>query len=1488
MIKNFLLVALVGFFIVSIPAISFSAGMVSQNPECTSNAGFFMRMKCLFNLSIDAVGDLFAGGDDTQPFGDEEDFELIPVDQLGVLKSGESMNLRKNLLGFDVLPRGEPDNFKGYIVEYKKKPVIEYQLEQQRANPSFSVKSSASVSAIASLSAKVKAYSQIIEAEQDRTAADLALRLKISQEDFEKKVLGEFKNSFNGIALDITENEVQEIKQSPQVKNVYPNYEVKIALADSVPLIGADRVWKLDKDASECVKSGKVCLTGKGVKIGIIDTGVDYTHPDLGGCTKERFQNRQCTKVAGGYDFVNDDSDPMDDQGHGTHVAATAAGNGALKGAAPDASIYAYKVLSSNGQGYSSWIISGIERAADPDGDGDFSDRLDVINLSLGGPGNPDDPMSRAIDRIVDAGVVVIIAAGNSGPSSESIGSPGTARKAITVAASDKSGQIAGFSSRGPVVWPGGGYLEKPDITAPGVSICAAEWDDWLSNRRCLDNTHIAISGTSMAAPHVSGVAALLKQMNKDFSPSLIKFFLKQTAKDLDQSFMSQGSGLVNALKAAELAQSIIASPKPEFTFNNDAVAYLKPLNKIEFKIIIDSIGLRSGENVRYRIFDADNKESPLFEDIIPVLPAGGSAVISRVFSVPYFPTTLVFDLNYNRGIVEHSYENNRLEIKPAIPFYSGWPKDLNKEQKFSWDAESIFAVPAIADLDGDGLEEIVISVTGSKLGRVDVFRADGSRLARWPKTTSAPLAGSPLAADVDSGYPGLEIIQALSNGYVHAWHADGTPVTGWPQTINQPKEFSIASSPALADLDQDGKPEIVLTAEDEKVYAWHADGAPVTGWPQDAGQPLAASPSIGDVDSQYTGLEVVAITKGGNVYVWHADGTLVPGWPKPLKVPSNNLAQDPSSPAIADLDGDGKLEIISAFNGVLGVWNANGTFKPGWPQEIINSWSMGFAIADLDGNGQLEIVGRWGEAIGIWYHDGRKVPGWPKFLETLNLTPPAVADLDGDGIPEILSGSFDKNFYAWHADGTLVPGWPQRTDMFGIWTSVPAGASVADLNGDGYLEVIVGTADAGFYVWTSPQLSKEKKPWPEFMHDSENTGRYGYQSSSSVPAVTLLSPNGGERWMLNSGKTIVKWKPDPPDYPVVKAYLEKLEKGGNYVTLGEMLPSAKGSIQWSGELNRYGNYAEPGERYFVRVENTKTGNFDRSDAPFTILSTDYMKVDLKVNGADGPFQLPEGTDSLKISWTSENAESCNFYGQEIGSDIEKLPPSGERTVAVQNTLGTKFVSLTCESDLGVRNDFVKLIFLKPLDTPQNLQAFLLPRATSSASTTPSIVGLRWDDISTKEDGFEIWRSNTPGGEKFYAAVGADKTDFIDDEFLKPDTVYYYRVAAYQISDECLVKFLKFRCKPQKILSAFSNEAVVSAATSFGKIVPGGELRILREGFVSASVRLEGGGVAPKLMPKKITPAEIIFEVPGSAPTDYTIEVFERKKGVLERKILEP
>ncbi|MCX5395049.1 S8 family serine peptidase [Streptomyces sp. NBC_00094] len=288
------------------------------------------------------------------------------------------------------------------------------------------------------------------------------------------------------------------------VAKLWLDGRVKASLKESVPLIGAPEAWAAG-------------YTGKGVKVAVLDTGIDANHPDFAGL------------IDGTASFVPGEG-VTDVNGHGTHVAGTIVGSGAAsggdnKGVAPGADLYVGKVLGgAEGYGQDSWVMAGMQWAAESG--------ADVVNMSLGDsyPTDGSDPMSQTVDALsAQYGTLFVIAAGNAGP--ESISAPGAAAAALTVAATDKQDQLASFSSTGPLAWSGG---MKPDIAAPGVDITAARSQAMTEGGEGLYRT---ISGTSMATPHVAGAAAILAQQHPDWSGAQLKEHLTSTAKGLDGGY---------------------------------------------------------------------------------------------------------------------------------------------------------------------------------------------------------------------------------------------------------------------------------------------------------------------------------------------------------------------------------------------------------------------------------------------------------------------------------------------------------------------------------------------------------------------------------------------------------------------------------------------------------------------------------------------------------------------------------------------------------------------------------------------------------------------------------------------------------------------------------------------------------------------------------------------------------------------------------------
>jgi subtilisin family serine protease len=344
----------------------------------------------------------------------------------------------------------------------------------------------------------------------------------------------EYRTVFLGAAVEADEAAVERIRALPYVRAVHRDAIMHAssspAAVPPIPVV----------DARTRVNASTLGTSGSGIVVAVIDTGIDYTHPALGGGMGRGF------KVIGGRDFIGRDDDPMDDNGHGTHVAGTiAASASGLIGVAPDVTLIGYKVLAADGSGPTSGIIAAIERCADPNGDGDPSDHVHVANLSLGGPGDAEDAASRAVDNAVAAGVVMVVAAGNDGVTA-SIGSPGTALGALTVAAIDDDGRITDFSSRGPAPRLLG---FKPDVSAPGFEVVSAR----------LGGGTIAASGTSMAAPHVAGVAALLRKLHPEWTPAEIKGAITSSATALTAAPFARGAGRADA-KAAHESKLLVSS----------------------------------------------------------------------------------------------------------------------------------------------------------------------------------------------------------------------------------------------------------------------------------------------------------------------------------------------------------------------------------------------------------------------------------------------------------------------------------------------------------------------------------------------------------------------------------------------------------------------------------------------------------------------------------------------------------------------------------------------------------------------------------------------------------------------------------------------------------------------------------------------------------------------------------------------------------------
>ncbi len=519
----------------------------------------------------------------------------------------------------------------------------------------------------------------------------------------------------------------------------------------------------------------------------------------------------------------------------------------------------------------------------------------------------------------------------------------------------------------------------------------------------------------------------------------------------------------------------------------------------------------------------------------------------------------------------------------------------------------------AVADFDGNGYKEIVAA---GQDGMLYVIAYNGSGWSVvWERQTAVDLnaAGppnpastteirsSPAVADLDNdgqmeivvttgGDPGLHKNGGvLVYSYASSWSF--SLVSGWPQPkldvvglgpgAGDPDGYwdGIWGSPALGDLDGDGDLEVAVEGFDRRLHAWHHDGTVVAGWPitRDNGDLLTrggwSSPAIGDIDDD--GLsEVVFGTDSpawidgqapdyskATLWAMNGDSTVVPGFP----VTTDQMIQ--SSPALGDIDNDGKLEIVvGTGDGISGsgghkvhAWNGDGTPVSGWPQPTIENMPAPPALGDITGDGVLDVVIGCGNGSGnckqlyAWQGDGSPVSGFRMQPIGFNywtdnwLQDPrssaVLADYDGDGVVEIMvavEGSWGITII--EPDGTNNPDQSRMTN--GGLMSAPV---IDDIDNDGKLETLVGGgrfdhatqqySGGEITIWDEVGTIAHARPWPTFHHDMLRTGNvYG---SDDVPPTnpTLSSPSHSVGTWSKDNTVQINLASATDDYSGVRGY---------------------------------------------------------------------------------------------------------------------------------------------------------------------------------------------------------------------------------------------------------------------------------------------------------------------------------------------------------------
>lgn len=833
---------------------------------------------------------------------------------------------------------------------------------------------------------------------------------------------------------------------------------------------------------------------GNGVIVAVVDTGLDYNHPDLAAnvwVNVNEIPNNFIDDDGNGFvddvlgwNFAYNNNNPIDDNGHGTHVAGTiaAVGNNGIGiiGVAWHAQVMAVKALDFSGNGFDSNLAPAIMYAA--------SNGADIINASWGLEGT-DQTIEEAIQFADGLGVVFVAAAGNSSEDAMNF-FPANSPEAITVAASDPFGNFAFFSNFGP----------KVDATAPGVGILSLQAANTFLPGFFASPGYLALDGTSMAAAHVSGVAALALSQNPAYSTDQVRQIIRSsdTSNQSGDSRFGYGSlnaaaavAIVNPLEAKITGVQFGAVPSAPITitgfadgtgFSSYILEYGQGTRPFFWTQFFNSVTPASGTLGQ---LDPTFLASGTYSIRLTAFNTNGNAFIDRtVFTLTFTQiTSPVTPSTYKPGFLlpiigtaavpnlqnfmVRWFGPDGVAQTTGITLTGNGLSPVGNAQLATWDTSGITQA---------GFYNIVLTDFGFQFEQASttIYLEPDLLSFAWPIFLDlGPCLECPAVPALNPDGTNRLLVATSSAG------AGGVPAVLWtvrPDGSSQKTVLSQLGSqhqPSAGSID--GLPgDEAVTVDSEVVDVFHPDGT-LNVFNPDPFIFLTNDPLVlADLNNAF---QLESVTVGSNLtpngpaslYAWQPNGQQASGFP--IQLQDQNPLEGTfnlTRVIVGDFDGDGFKDIL-VINGPtsttynLLLFNHDGTPKP-FNAPILTGQPAAMAAADLDHNGKLEtILLHFSDALGtqaavhVLQPDGSERAGWPVDISAshasfFSFPGIAIGDLNRDGHEEIVLSN-GSGLYVFNPDGTpFSSAWPVPM----VSTTTYLRPLLADINGDGLQEIVV------------------------------------------------------------------------------------------------------------------------------------------------------------------------------------------------------------------------------------------------------------------------------------------------------------------------------------------------------------------------------------------------------------------------------------------------